>query len=413
MFDLDKWHEIFSTIRKNKLRTFLTGFSVAWGIFMLIILLGSGYGLENGVREEFKGGAVNGIWITSGMTSKPYKGLQPGREVKFTNEDYELVKASSDKIDLISSRVWIWQNNTFSYKNNYGNFTISPVHPDYGGIKELQILNGRFINDIDLEENRKVVVIGEIVKDNLFKPPHDTVAVGEYVKINNVPFRVIGVFHDEGPEDEQRRAYIPLYTSQKVFAGNNRINQVALTTKDVSVEESNRMLENITKQLAAFHTFDPEDPRALNVWNKAEEFERTMKLFASIRLFIWIIGIGTIIAGVVGVSNIMLIVVKERTKEIGIRKAIGASPWSIVNLILMESIVITGFAGYLGLVTGVFLLELVSANMPPNEMFRNPEADFGIAMGATLLLVVSGALAGLIPSMRAARIKPIVALRDE
>jgi putative ABC transport system permease protein len=412
MFDLDKWQEILSTIRKNKLRTFLTGFSVAWGIFMLIILLGSGYGLENGVREQFKGGAVNGIWITSGMTSKPYKGLQPGREIKFTNQDYELVKGTSDKIELISSRVWIWQNNTFSYQNNYGNFTISPVHPDYGEIKELTMLEGRFINEIDLEDYRKVVVIGEIVKSTLFKPP-DTTAIGEYVNINNVPFKVIGVFHDEGSEDEQRRAYVPIYTSQRVFSGNNRINQVALTTGDATVEESNELLESIEKQLAVFHSFDPEDPRALNVWNKAEEFQRTMKLFASIRLFIWIIGIGTIIAGVVGVSNIMLIVVKERTKEIGIRKAIGASPYSIISLILQESILITGFAGYIGLVLGVFLLELVSKNMPPNEMFKNPEADFGIAIGATILLVISGALAGLVPAMRAARIKPIVALRDE
>ncbi len=412
MFDLDKWQEIFSTIQKNKLRTFLTGFSVAWGIFMLIILLGSGYGLENGVREQFKGGAVNGIWITSGTTSKPYKGLQPGREIKFTNADYDLVKNSVEGIDLISGRSWIWQNNTFSYKNNYGNFTISPCHPDYGQIKELEILEGRFINDIDLDKTRKVIVIGELLKEALFKSP-DTIALGEYVKVGGVPFQVVGVFHDEGPEDEQRRAYVPLYTAQKVFSGDNRINQVSLTSGDLGLEKSNEMLETIKRQLASFHRYDPEDTRAVNIWNKAEEFERTMKLFAAIRLFIWIIGIGPIIAGVVGVSNIMLIVVKERTKEIGVRKAIGATPGSVVSLVLQESILITGFAGYLGLVAGVFLLEMVSKYMPPNEMFANPEADFRIAVGATLLLVISGALAGLVPSLRAARIKPIVALRDE
>ena len=412
MLDLDKWQEIFSTIRKNKLRTFLTGFSVAWGIFMLIILLGSGYGLENGVKEQFKGGAVNGIWISSGMTSKPYKGLQPGREIKFTNKDYEMVKATPGPIDLISARIWIWENNTFSYRNNYGNFTISPVHPDYGGIKELTMVEGRFVNQIDQEKFRKVVVIGEIVKSSLFKAP-DTLALGKYVNINGIPFKVIGVFHDEGSDDEQRRAYVPISTAQRVFSGSNRINQVSFTTGNATLDESNEMLENITRQLAAFHSFDPEDTRALNVWNKGQEYQRTMKLFASIRLFIWIIGIGTIIAGVVGVSNIMLIVVKERTREIGIRKALGASPLSIVSLILQESVLITGFAGYMGLVAGVFLLEMVSKYMPPNEMFANPEADFGIAVGATILLVVSGALAGLVPSMRAARIKPIVALRDE
>ncbi|MCK4919634.1 MAG: ABC transporter permease [Bacteroidales bacterium] len=411
MFDLDKWQEIFSTIRKNKLRTFLTGFSVAWGIFMLIILLGSGYGLENGVREQFKGGAVNGVWITSGMTSKAYKGLQPGREVKFTNEDYDLVKGSVDGIDLISSRFWINQDNTFAYKNNFGNFTISPVHPDYGKIKELEVIEGRFVNNFDLEKYRKVIVIGEIIKEALFKYP-DTIAIGKYINVAGVPFQVIGVFHDEGSETEQRRAYVPIFTAQRVFSGDNRINQVSFTT-NLGVEKSNAMLETITRQLAAFHSFDPADQRAISAWNKAEEFERTMKLFAAIRLFIWIIGIGTIIAGVVGVSNIMLIVVKERTKEIGIRKAIGASPRSVVSLILQESILITGFAGYIGLVAGVFLLEIVSKYMPPSDFFANPQADFQIAVSATILLVISGALAGLIPSLRAARIKPIVALRDE
>ncbi len=412
MFDLDNWQEIFSTIRKNKMRTFLTGFSVAWGIFMLIILLGSGYGLENGVRQEFKGGAVNGIWISSGMTSKPYKGLQPGREVKFTNEDYELIKNTIDGVDLISARFWIWQNNTLSYKNNYGNFTISPVHPDYGKIKELTMPEGRFINNIDIDNYRKVVVIGEIVKQTLFKPP-DTVALGKYINISGVPFKVIGVFHDEGREEEQRRVYIPVYTAQRVFTGNNRINQVSLTTGDATLKESNQMLEAIKRQLATFHSFDVNDPRALNIFNKGQEFERTVKLFRSIRMFIWVIGIGTIIAGVVGVSNIMLIVVKERTREIGVRKAIGATPASIVSLILQESVLITAFAGYVGLVLGVLLLETVSKFMPPNPFFVNPEADFGIAIGATLLLVTSGALAGLVPAMKAASIKPIVALRDE
>ncbi len=412
MFDLDKWQEIFSTIGKNRLRTFLTGFSVAWGIFMLIILLGSGYGLENGVRQEFKGGAVNGIWITSGMTSKPYKGLQSGREVKFTNRDYDLVKQSAEGIDLISGQFWIWQNNTFSYKNNYGNFTINPVHPDYGKIKELTLLEGRFINNIDLNQFRKVAVIGEKVRDALFKPP-DTLALGKYITISGVPFKVIGIFHDERSDDEQRRAYIPIYTAQRIFSGNSRINQVAFTTGLATLEESEQMLETIKKQLATFHTFDVNDTRALNIFDKGKEFERTMKLFRSIRMFIWVIGIGTIIAGVVGVSNIMLIVVRERTKEIGIRKAIGATPWSIVSLILQESVLITSVAGYFGLVLGVFLLETVSKVMPPNPFFLHPEADFSIALGATVLLVVSGALAGLVPAMKAASIRPIVALRDE
>jgi putative ABC transport system permease protein len=412
MFELDKWQEILSTIKKNKLRTFLTGFAVAWGIFMLIILLGSGKGLENGVYDQFRGGANNGIWISSGMTSKEFKGLQAGRLIRFTNDDYKLLKGSVRDHEYMSSRMFLG-NTITSYKNEYGSFYLSPCHPDYGNIKEIEMVQGRFLNNIDINEFRKVAVIGEKVKEDLFKKP-DTVAIGEYINVNGVLFKVVGVFHDFGRDDhELRRIYIPISTAQRVFSGQNVVSQISFTTGDASVEEVDMMVEQTRNMLSKRHTFDPVDERAVNIWNKSEDFRRFQGLFMGIRLFIWIVGIGTIIAGIVGVSNIMMISVKERTKEIGVRKALGATPFSIITLILREAILITGFAGYVGLALGIAVLEIISRNLPQIDFFRSPEANFSIAVGATILLIIAGTLAGLFPARKAARIKPIEALRDE
>ena len=412
MFSIDRWQEIYSTIRKNKLRTFLTGFAVAWGIFMLIILLGSGNGLENGVKEQFKGGAMNGIWISSGVTSMQYKGLKTGREIKFTDQDYKLIKNSIKGYDHISARLFLG-NVLVSNKNEYGNFFVSPSHPDYGYIKEVQILKGRFLNQIDIRECRKVAAIGEKVQSQLFKGK-DSIALEKYINIKGVPFKVIGIFRDFGRgDDEQKRIYIPITTAQKVFYTSNVINQISFTTGDASPEEADAMLKKAKQTLSRSHTFSPEDPRAIDIMNKSEDVRRFNALFAGIRMFIWIIGIGTIIAGIVGVSNIMMISVKERTKEIGIRKALGATPASIIGLIMQEAILITGFAGYVGLVLGVGLLELITKNMPPSDFFRNPEANFAIAIGATILLIIAGAFAGFFPAIKAAAIRPIEALREE
>ena len=412
MFELDKWQEIYSTVRKNKLRTFLTGFSVAWGIFMLIILLGSGKGLENGVADQFRGGATNGVWITSGITSMKYKGLKVGRMIKFNNEDYNAINVSVKGHDRISARLFLG-NNIVSYKNEYGSFFISPCHPDYGNIKEVVMLQGRFLNNIDIRDYRKVAAIGEKVKTALFKGK-DTVALGKYININGVLFKVIGIFRDFSRNDnELKRIYIPISTAQRIFNGDNVIQQISFTTGNATPEQANLMVDNTKSLLSRRHTYDIKDDRAVEVWNKSEDVRRFTALFAGIRLFIWIIGIGTIIAGVVGVSNIMMIVVKERTKEIGVRKAIGATPVSIIGLVLQEAIIITGFAGYIGLVLGVGLLELVSKKMPSSDFFKNPEADFSLAVGATIVLILAGAVAGFVPAMKAAKVRPVDALRDE
>ncbi|PLW93867.1 MAG: hypothetical protein C0591_13790 [Marinilabiliales bacterium] len=411
MFDLDKWQEIFSTIRKNKLRTALTGFSVAWGIFMLVVLLGSGYGLENGVKREFQGDAVNYISINSGVTSTAYKGMKAGRRIRFTNEDREIM----DKIQYVeksSSRTFLFQeNNTISYKNEYGTFDIFAISPEYRDVEILTMTSGRFLNQKDITDYRKSVVLGRLVYEALFKGGEE--AVDKYVKVSGVPFKVVGVFDDPGQDRDVRRIYIPVSTAQRVFNMGNNIRNVCLMLGEADIQQSHQVVEDVKQQMSERHKFAPEDSRALFIFNSIENYKQFMDLFAGIRFFIWIIGVGTIIAGIVGVSNIMMIVVKERTKEIGIRKALGATPRTIISLILQESILITAFAGYIGLVAGVGLLELVSNLIPAHDYFANPEININIAVAATVLLVLAGAIAGYVPAKKAASVKPVVALRDE
>lgn len=409
MFDLDKWQEIFSTISKNKMRTFLTGFSVAWGIFMLIVLLGAGKGLQNGIESQFRQDAVNTIWFGAGTTSKAYKGMQPGRRVNFTNEDYEFVKNSIEGVDMISARYHMWSNRVISYNKEYGVFDIFAIHPDYRDIENASLAEGRFINQIDIKKRRKTVTIGMPVKEALFKNGKNP--IGEYIKVNNVPFQVVGVFTDKNERDETR-IYIPVSTAQMITGGGNRINNLTITS-NLSAAESEELEKTLRTTMAERHRFDKEDDQAMWMWNTLKEFKKFTNMFLGIQIFVSIIGIFTIIAGVVGVSNIMIIVVNERTKEIGIRKAIGASPASVIGMIIFEAVIITGFAGYIGLLAGIGLLELVGSLIPTNEFFLNPEVDFKIALAATAVLVFAGTMAGLVPSIRASKIRPVVALRDE
>jgi putative ABC transport system permease protein len=407
--DWDKWQEIISTISKNKLRTFLTGFSVAWGIFMLIILLGSGQGLKNGVEEQFADDAVNSIWVYPRQTSIAYKGYKPGRRIEFTNTDIKRTKNSFNKIDNISGRVYVSAKN-ISYKNNYGSYSIRSVHPGHKQLENTNVTEGRYINQMDLDKFRKVAVIGKLVSEDLFKGKDP---VNKYINIDAIPFKVVGVFKDKGGESEMRIIYLPITTAQRIFKGGDRINQFMFTTSDASLEETNQITYKLRQQLSGIHHFDPKDKRAVWIRNNLEQYKKIMSLFTGINIFIWIVGIGTIIAGIVGVSNIMMIVVKERTKEIGIRKALGATPFSIISLVLLESIVITSLAGYIGLAAGVGLLELVSQNMPPTDFFQNPEADINVALMATGILIIAGAIAGFIPARKASSVQPVEALRSE
>jgi len=409
MFDIDKWQEILATISKNKLRTFLTAFSVMWGVFMLVILLGASQGLRNGVEFAFFNDAVNSIWISSGKTSVAYKGLKPGRKIQFTIEDYNNVLNTVEGIEYATARYLLW-NAGVSYGDEFSTYTIRAVHPDYQLIENSLIKSGRFISSSDVSDQRKYAVIGKDVEGDLFK---EQSALGEYIEINGISFKVVGVFEDEGDSREMRSIYVPLTSGQKVFGAGNDIDQFVVTTGDLPLPVTKSMASQIETLLKRTHSIAPEDQGAIYVSNNNEEFKEISDILTAIKVFVWIIGIFTIIAGIVGVSNIMSIVVKERTKEIGIRKAIGATPLSVVALILQESVFITAFAGYLGLLLGVFTIEGLSNLVGEQQMFRNPQVDFNVAITTLFIMVLAGSLAGFFPALRAAKIKPVVALKNE
>ena len=411
MFDRDKWEEIFSTMGKNKLRTFLTAFSVAWGIFMLIILLGAGKGLENGIRNEFKGNAIYSISIWPGQTSKAYKGYKPGRRIEFRNDDYTFIQNNVDEMEHSSAHMRVWMNPMVQYKNESKSVRIETVHPDYRYIEDIDIIEGRFINDMDIAQQRKVVIISDDTRKAIFKKEEDY--LGKFINVRGAPFKLVGIFKDQSTRDNDN-IYLPINTAQKVYNRGSIVNSISFTTGEMDAKSSLALEQKIREDFARKHKFNPDDKRALWVNNNIEDYERFMTMFKMIAIFVWFIGACTLIAGIVGVSNIMIVVVKERTKEIGVRKALGATPGSIIGLILMEAILITGIAGYLGMVSGIGLLELLSPLFENSDnFFRNPEVSLNVAIAATILLILAGAIAGYIPARKAARIKPIVALRDE
>jgi putative ABC transport system permease protein len=411
MIDVDTWQEILETVRRNKLRTGLTGFAVAWGIFMLIVLLGSGEGLAHGIRYQFRDDAINSIRVSGGTTSKPYKGLQPGRQIQFDNADYTQVTTRVPGVEYSSARFFIFGNQQVNYGKEWGSFSIRAVHPGNRLLELTKVIRGRFIDPYDIRDFRKVAVIGVLVEDALF---HDAPAIGREIRINGIAFKVVGVFDDDGGDQEREIIYLPISTAQRTFNGQNRVNQILYTTGDATMAQSEDMATETRDILAANHDFDPDDQRAVFLRNGVERFQRFVDLMTGIRIFIWVVGIGTLLAGVVGVSNIMLVAVKERTREIGIRKAVGATPTSIVGLILLESVLITSVAGYLGLIAGVGVLELVDGLLPPDaSFFRDPSVDLRIAFWATAVLIVAGTIAGYFPARRAALVQPVEALREE
>lgn len=410
MFDLDKWQEIFSTIRKNKLRTFLTGFSVAWGILMLIILLGAGEGLQHGTENQFKGDALNSVWVIPGKTSIPFAGYNADREIKLHNSDFDDIKKNIRGIENLSARKYLNGITRVSYKDKTGSFGVLGCLPDEKEAEQIEILAGRFINKVDVMERRKVACLGRDMKIELFG---DSDPMGEYININGISFLVVGYYMDEGGDRDVRRTWIPLSTHQAVFGNPNNVDRLAMTTGDATIEEANVIVNQIRERLAKRLDFDPKDEKAVFIRNRAEFYQKFASLFAGIRMFIWFIGFGTICAGIVGVSNIMMIVVKERTKEIGIRKALGASSSSIIGLIMQESIFITTIAGYIGLTIGVLILEWSGNFISGSDYFSNPEVDIQVAINATLLLIFTGSLAGFFPALRASRIQPVNALREE
>ncbi len=416
MFDIDKWQEIFYTINKNRVRTGITAFNVAFGIFILILLMGFGMGFQNGVRDQFKDDAINSIFISPGKTSEAHAGLQPGRNIRFTNDDYTALQEEITELDKITGRFYLRGEFTVRYENKYSFFFIRCVHPDHAYIEKTIIQQGRYLNDKDLQEKRKVAVIGTGVIKVLFPR---TNAIGKYIDINGIKYKVVGVFHDEGNDRENKYIYIPISTSQLAYGGGNKIDQLIVTVGDASVEESMIIQDKIHNMMAERHRFSKNDDSALYLGNVLEDYARWMGIFDGIRYFLAAVGFLTLIAGIVGVSNIMLIIVKERTREIGVRKAIGATPRSIIGLFLQESLMVTLLSGYIGMMGGMLFLQsgamssLMDSFGFPMEFFINPSVDFSSATLATIILAVSGTLAGYFPARKAARIQPIEALKDE
>ncbi|MGX1025161.1 ABC transporter permease [Psychroflexus sp. MBR-150] len=414
MLSLERWLEVFEAINKNKLRTFLTGFSVATGILILVLLLGIGEGMKNGVEEQFQRDATNQISVYTGVTGVEYKGLNPGRRIQFKNNDYDLlVKNFGDELEYKSSVYRIWTGLT-SYKDKSGSYRIEGVLPDYQFLENAEIIQGRFINHKDQSTSTKEVVIGKKVRDELFE---DKNPLGKLIEIKDINFKVVGVFQDPGGDREESRVYMAISTMQKVFGAGQDIRNMSFTMPkeksfDVALEKSNQLISQLEAILKAKHTVSPLDNSAINISNSIETSKRIYELTANIKLFFWLIGLASLLAGIIGVSNIMLIIVKERTKEIGIRKALGAKPISIVGMVLHESIFVTAVSGFMGLIVGLVLLEFVGP-MINTEFISNPEVSFNIAISTVIVLVLAGAIAGFFPAWRGAKIKPINALREE
>ncbi len=418
----DHFQEIIDTLKKNRMRTALTGLSVSWGIFILIVLLGAGNGLKNGVMQNFSSRAVNRINLWPGTTSIPYQGLKTERNLSFTESEVDLIRREVEESRTITARINSTQ--TISFGKEYGSYSVRGVMPGYFEIEKLIISSGqgRFINQLDMQQQNKVIVLDKKIADLLFK---DESPLGKQVKVGRLMFKVVGV-NSKKEQWGGSNAYIPFTTAQTIFNPNRKFYQITFTVEGLQTEvENDRFNESIRELMGRQLDFDPKDDQALWVNNAQKEYVETMKIFGGITLFVGIIGILTLIAGIVGVSNIMLVSVKERTREIGIRKAIGATPMAILKTIILESIFITTLFGYIGLMLGIGLTELinfvmtqsanaaVASNEPQMSVFSNPTVDIGYALFATVVLIIAGVIAGYLPARKAVRVQPIEAMRQE
>ncbi len=421
MFDLDLWKEILSALKKNRMRSFMTAFGVFWGIFMLIIMSGAGKALENGVMDNIKAFASNSAFFWTEPTSKPYKGFQRGRRWDYKNSDIQYIRTNISDVEYLSPRLFGGNsnrgNNTIRGKKT-GAFNVYGDYPDFYKIDPWTPIKGRLINEIDILQNRKVCIIGERVEEVMFEK--DENPIGEYLKINGVYFQVVGVVHPEtnvniGNGRKKESIMIPFSTMQKTYNHGDVVHFFSVTSKPgIPVSKIETRLTELLKKR---HNIAPDDLQAIGSFNIEVEWKKYMGLFTGIQILTWIVGIGTLLAGVIGVSNIMLVIIKERTQEIGIQRAIGATPGNVIKHIVAESVFLTVLAGYIGLALGVGLLELANMalqSVPDDEVFLSrPGISFTMAVAALAVLVVAGIFAGLMPAKRAVSIKPIDAIRDE
>jgi putative ABC transport system permease protein len=416
MFDRDKWAEVFQVLGKNPLRTIATAFGVVWGIMMLIIMIGSGNGLQNGVQGNMQR-VTNHMSVWSQTTTKAYGGFNRGRRFSLDISDIDYLKQNIPEMDIITPR---GQMGGYRGSENVvrgiktGAYTVHGDTPDFIKIESKLITQGRFLNWGDLEAVRKVCVIGETVYRELFEKGEDP--IGEYIEIGGVNMQVIGMYKSqlmgEAAEEDTKTIYIPVTVWQKIANSGSSIGWMSMTTKPgYSVAE---MEEKVLAALRKRHKIHPEDTRALGSYNAERRFNEMNAVFGGIRTLSWFVGVLTLFAGIVGVSNIMLVIIKERTREIGVRKAMGATPFAIVSQVLLESLFLSAIAGFVGVIFGVWLLELVSLYTTSDSgSFKNPGVDINVIIGALAVLIVSGLFAGLIPAIRAVSIKPVDALRAE
>ena len=410
MFDLDRWREIFQSINKNKLRSIMSGFTVAFAILLFTLLFGVVSGLKNTFEGAFVDTAVNSMIVRVWKTSKPFKGLQSGRRIQLKNPDYNYLAEKYDsKIDLMTAR--IFKNFSISNKNKQDNYSITAVHPDHQFLEKTIITEGRYINQLDINESSKVIVIGRLVKSDLFgeKP-----ALGKRVNVGGISYKVIGIFSDDGGDNEERISYIPVTTAQKLYGNNDYLNQIRIGyNEDLNLDEAIAFGKLVERDMRSKFDIHPDDQSALSVRNMAEVSKGVDVFMIALFFIVIFIGSGTLIAGIIGISNIMIFVIKERTKEFGIRKALGAKPSSIVGMVVQESVLITTIAGYLGLTLGTYVLSLIGNSLEKDYFIKDPSVSQGLVVGATFVLIISGLIAALVPARKASQIKPVVALRAD
>ena len=417
MFDLDRWTEIWVTITRNKTRSLLTCFGVFWGILMLVILLGSGRGMQNGIMRSVNGFATNSAFFFADRTSESYKGFNKGRQWDMRNRDVESIRREVKELSAISPIIWgNSSDKNIVYGMMSGTFNVKGVHPDYFQIETQKLFHGRLLNEVDERERRKVCLIGTKVKEVLFKEEDPC---GSYIRVNGIYYQVVGVVQQRasgvniGGRSEEC-VFLPFSTMQQTLNQGDIIHFLCVAAKpDVQMLPVINKIKSIIKEQ---NFISPIDPQAVSAINLAAQFETFNNAFLGIDILIWIVGVGTLLAGIIGVSNIMMVTVKERTKEIGVRRALGAKPWNIISQIMSESLLITAMAGLMGLTVGVFLLDMVDQLIgdPVGEtMLLHPAVSIQVALAATSILLLAGLLAGLIPAWRAMQIKAIDAIREE
>lgn len=422
MFDIERWNEIWNALTKNKLRSFLTAFGVFWGIFMLIVMTGAGNGLKHGIYDGVSKFAVNSAFMWTQRTGEPYKGFKRGRFWNMNTTDITYIEDHVQGIKYLAPKLFGWRersgDNTVR-DNRTGAFNIMGDYPVYTKIDPVTMVKGRWINEIDIRDKRKVCVIGEKVEESMFDKSENP--IGKYLKVSGVYFQVIGVLKPETRVNfngrKEETIFLPFTTMQQAYNYGNEVHLIAVTSKKgVSVSSLEDQILTIIKKR---HSIAPKDEQAIRSINIEKQFQQMNGLFLGISILTWIVGIGTLMAGVIGVSNIMLVIVKERTREIGIQRALGATPKIIISQIVLESVVLTTLAGYIGLSLGVGLLELISnvlAKMNSGGdgvFYKDPTIDLPVALAALAVLILAGLFAGSIPAKRALQIKPIDALRDE